>query len=79
MAYFAVRMGFELSVLLKGESLTDWLWWLAIGFWSGTDEGTRTPTKISLQRILSPLRLPFRHIGLCPAVAGVLPTESVSC
>jgi hypothetical protein len=27
------------------------------------DGGTRTHTEISLKRILSPLRLPFRHIG----------------
>jgi hypothetical protein len=30
----------------------------------GTDGGTRTRTTLSGQRILSPLRLPFRHIGL---------------
>jgi len=29
----------------------------------GTDGGTRTHTEIALQRILSPLRLPFRHTG----------------
>jgi hypothetical protein len=28
-----------------------------------TDGGTRTRTTLSGQRILSPLRLPFRHIG----------------
>lgn len=28
------------------------------------DDGTRTHTDLSVQRILSPLRLPFRHIGL---------------
>jgi hypothetical protein len=28
------------------------------------DGGTRTRTTLSGQRILSPLRLPFRHIGL---------------
>jgi hypothetical protein len=30
-----------------------------------TDGGTRTRTTLSGQRILSPLRLPFRHIGMC--------------
>ena len=30
----------------------------------GTDGGTRTHTEIALQRILSPLRLPFRHTGI---------------
>ena len=30
---------------------------------AGTDGGTRTHTEIALQRILSPLRLPFRHTG----------------
>jgi hypothetical protein len=34
------------------------------------DGGTRTRTALSGQRILSPLRLPFRHIGFGPAVAG---------
>jgi hypothetical protein len=29
------------------------------------DGGTRTRTTLSGQRILSPLRLPFRHIGPC--------------
>jgi hypothetical protein len=29
-----------------------------------TDGGTRTRTTLSGQRILSPLRLPFRHIGV---------------
>ena len=29
----------------------------------GADGGTRTRTDLSIQRILSPLRLPFRHIG----------------
>ena len=29
-----------------------------------TDGGTRTRTTLSGQRILSPLRLPFRHIGM---------------
>ena len=29
----------------------------------GTGGGTRTHTEIALQRILSPLRLPFRHTG----------------
>ena len=31
----------------------------------GADGGTRTRTDLSIQRILSPLRLPFRHIGAC--------------
>jgi hypothetical protein len=30
----------------------------------GAAGGTRTPTKVALQRILSPWRLPFRHDGL---------------
>jgi hypothetical protein len=30
---------------------------------AGADGGTRTRTALSGQRILSPLRLPFRHIG----------------
>ena len=30
---------------------------------SGADGGTRTHTSLSRKRILSPLRLPFRHIG----------------
>jgi hypothetical protein len=30
------------------------------------DGGTRTRTDLSIQRILSPLRLPFRHIGARP-------------
>jgi hypothetical protein len=30
------------------------------------DGGTRTRTDLSVQRILSPLRLPFRHIGARP-------------
>ncbi len=30
---------------------------------SGAEEGTRTLTPISGQRILSPQRLPFRHLG----------------
>ena len=30
----------------------------------GADGGTRTRTTLSDQRILSPLRLPFRHIGM---------------
>jgi hypothetical protein len=30
----------------------------------GAGGGTRTRTELSLQRILSPLRLPFRHPGL---------------
>lgn len=30
---------------------------------SGTDDETRTRTTIAGQRVLSPLRLPFRHIG----------------
>jgi hypothetical protein len=33
-----------------------------------TDGGTRTRTTPSDQRILSPLRLPFRHIGFCQQV-----------
>jgi hypothetical protein len=32
----------------------------------GADGGTRTRTDLSIQRILSPLRLPFRHIGARP-------------
>jgi hypothetical protein len=32
----------------------------------GADGGTRTRTDLSVQRILSPLRLPFRHIGARP-------------
>jgi hypothetical protein len=35
----------------------------------GADGGTRTRTALSGQRILSPLRLPFRHIGLRREVA----------
>ena len=31
---------------------------------SGAEEGTRTLTPISRQRILSPRRLPFRHLGM---------------
>jgi hypothetical protein len=31
---------------------------------AGADGGTRTRTDLSIQRILSPLRLPFRHIGV---------------
>jgi hypothetical protein len=33
-----------------------------IGF-DGADDGIRTHTPRSRERILSPLRLPFRHIG----------------
>ena len=33
------------------------------------DGGTRTRTALSGPRILSPLRLPFRHIGVCREVA----------
>jgi hypothetical protein len=33
-------------------------------FEQSADGGTRTRTILSNQRILSPLRLPFRHIGL---------------
>ena len=33
---------------------------------SHADGGTRTRTDLSVQRILSPLRLPFRHIGARP-------------
>jgi hypothetical protein len=29
----------------------------------GADDGIRTHTPFSQERILSPLRLPFRHIG----------------
>ena len=29
----------------------------------GADDGIRTHTPFSRERILSPLRLPFRHIG----------------
>src|SRR5688572_12829698 len=36
-------------------------------FSEGADGGTRTHTSISRKRILSPLRLPFRHIGGCGA------------
>ncbi len=36
--------------------------------YKGADTGTRTRTGISPQRILSPLRLPFRHIGYCPCL-----------
>ncbi len=32
--------------------------------WYGAGEGSRTPTPFGL-RILSPLRLPFRHSGKC--------------
>jgi hypothetical protein len=35
-----------------------------------TDGGTRTRTTLSGQRILSPLRLPFRHIGLIFAITN---------
>ena len=31
---------------------------------SGAEEGTRTLTPLSWQRILSPRRLPFRHLGM---------------
>jgi hypothetical protein len=34
-----------------------------IAFSEGADDGSRTHTSISRKRILSPLRLPFRHIG----------------
>ena len=33
-------------------------------FSAGTGGGTRTRTGIAPQRILSPLRLPFRHTGV---------------
>jgi hypothetical protein len=39
---------------------------LQIGSRSRADGGTRTRTDLSVQRILSPLRLPFRHIGARP-------------
>jgi hypothetical protein len=32
-------------------------------FSEGADDGIRTHTPFSRERILSPLRLPFRHIG----------------
>jgi hypothetical protein len=38
-------------------------------FLEGADDGIRTHTRITPERILSPLRLPFRHIGA--ALAGV--------
>ena len=34
-------------------------------FCRGTGGGTRTRTSLSRKRILSPLRLPFRHTGVC--------------
>jgi hypothetical protein len=35
-----------------------------IPFPEGADGGIRTHTPLSRERILSPLRLPFRHIGV---------------
>ena len=34
-----------------------------MGIFEGADDGIRTHTPLSRERILSPLRLPFRHIG----------------
>jgi hypothetical protein len=34
----------------------------------GADDGIRTHTPLSRERILSPLRLPFRHIGAMRAL-----------
>ena len=34
-----------------------------IALFEGADDGIRTHTPLSRERILSPLRLPFRHIG----------------
>jgi hypothetical protein len=39
------------------------------GVFEAADDGIRTHTPPSRERILSPLRLPFRHIG--GALAGV--------
>jgi hypothetical protein len=35
-----------------------------MAFYRRADDGIRTHTSLSRERILSPLRLPFRHIGV---------------
>jgi hypothetical protein len=45
-----------------------------MAFIEGADDGIRTHTPIYRKRILSPLRLPFRHIGTLNV--AVYPSEA---